>query len=369
MGGHGMQTGTPVLKSGGPITFGPDDVLFIADNRSATVFAIDVADDGLEAPADAFDLDDLDAKLCGFLGCSREDLVLRDMAVHPRTHNIYFSVMRGRGSAGVPLVVKIDHRDGSLSEVALENIPFSQVAIGNAPADDDPRTDFSLTEPDGNEVQVNEVELPDRKLTVAMMPARMATVTDMAYADGVLLVAGMSNEEFSSNLRRIPFPFTGDIEENSTEIFHVSHGMWETAAPIRTFVPYEGGRSILASYTCTPLVHFPLGDLTSGTQAKGRTVAELGHGNQPLDMVSFAQGGDEYLLISHSTHPLMKVACRDIDTQQALTEPKEPYGVPHHDLDIPGVSRLANFNGDYVLVVQQDESGTRHLRSLKTASL
>ena len=196
----------------------------------------------------------------------------------------------------------------------------------NAPADDDPRTDFSLTEPDGNEVQVNEVELPDRKLTVAMMPARMATVTDMAYTDGVLLVAGMSNEEFSSNLRRIPFPFTGEVADNSTEIFHVSHGMWETAAPIRTFVPYEGGRSILASYTCTPLVHFPLDDLTSGSQVKGRTVAELGHGNQPLDMVSFAQGGDEYLLISHSTHPLMKVACRDIDTQEALTEPKEPYG-------------------------------------------
>ena len=46
----------------------------------------------------------------------------------------------------------------------------------------------------------------------------------------------------------------------------MSHGKWETAAPIRTFVPYDDGQSILASYTCTPLVHFSLADMTSGTQ-------------------------------------------------------------------------------------------------------
>ena len=65
----------------------------------------------------------------------------------------------------------------------------------------------------------------------------------------------------------------------------------------------------------------------------------------------------------------MKVACRDIDTQEALTEPREPRGVPRDEIQIPGVKKLANFNGDYVLALQRDESGTRHLRSLKTASL
>jgi hypothetical protein len=369
MSDDGMKPGTPQLKSGGPIAFGPDDVLFVADNRSATVYAIDVADDGEAGPADTFDLDDLDSKLCGFLGCSLEDLVLRDMAVHPRTHNIYFSIMRGRGSAGVPLILKLDHRDATLSEVSLENVRFSQVSIENAPAEDDQRTDFSLVEPDGNEVAVNEIELPDRTLKIAMMPARMATITDLAYADGVLLVAGMSNEEFASNLRRIPFPFNGEAIDNSTEIFHVSHGMWETAAPIRTFVPYEGGKSILASYTCTPLVHFSLGALKGGDQVKGRTVAELGHGNQPLDMVSYSQGSDEYVLVANSSYPLMKFASNDIDAQAGLTEPQEPRGVSRVEVDVPGVIRMDNFNGDYVLVLQQDDSGSRHLRSLKTASL
>ena len=47
----------------------------------------------------------------------------------------------------------------------------------------------------------------------------------------------LSNEEFSSKLRGIPFPFSAGIVGSSLEIFHVSHGKWETAAPIRAFVP------------------------------------------------------------------------------------------------------------------------------------
>jgi hypothetical protein len=185
----------------------------------------------------------------------------------------------------------------------------------------------------------------------------------------MLVVAGMSNEEFSSHLRRIPFPFTGTVAENSLEIFHVSHGKWETAAPIRTFVPYENGRSILASYTCTPLVHFSLDAMSDDTHATGRTVAELGAMNQPLDIVSYRRGDDEFLLIAHSTHPMMKINCRDIDTQEGLTEPREPRGVPREEISVAGVKKLANFNSDYVLALQRDDDGTRHLRSLKTASL
>lgn len=75
----------------------------------------------------------------------------------------------------------------------------------------------------------------------------------------------------------------------------MSHGKWETAAPIRAFVPYDGDASILATYTCTPVVHFPLADLRGGSKATGRTVAELGAMNQPLDMISFTQAGRQHL--------------------------------------------------------------------------
>jgi hypothetical protein len=110
-------------------------------------------------------------------------------------------------------------------------------------------------------------------------------------------------------------------------------------------------------------------DFATGEKAVGRTVAELGAMNQPLDMVSFRQGDDEFLLIAHTNHPMMKIACRDIDGQEGLTQPQEPRGVPVQELDMPGVRKLANLNGDYVLALLRDESGARSLRSLKTASL
>ena len=46
MGQYGLEVGTPRIQSVGAITFGPGDILFVADNVAATVFAVDVADPG-----------------------------------------------------------------------------------------------------------------------------------------------------------------------------------------------------------------------------------------------------------------------------------------------------------------------------------
>ncbi len=321
-------------------------------------------DTGDAGEPEAFDLDDLDPALAAFLGCDVDDIVVRDLAVHPRTHNVYLSVIRGGGNEALPVIVRIDHRTGALTDVALTDVAFADIALDDAIEPDDERTDVQFVDaPEGDEFEINGVTL-----RFARPPARSATVTDMAYVDGELIVAGLSNEEFASTLRRVPFPFTDRVADTSLEIFHVSHGKWETASPIRTFVPFDGGKSILASYTCTPLVHFPLADIASGTKATGRTVAELGPMNQPLDMVCFASDDAEYLLVAHSRHPLMKIACADIDAQGALTEPHEPEGVARDTVDVPDVRKLANF-GDYVLALQRDESGARRLHSLKTSSL
>ena len=270
--------------------------------------------------------------------------------------------MRGSGTAGRPVLVRIDRADGSLGDVPLDAVAHARADLTDAPAEDDPRLDTWLGEGEGHEYN-------GRVIRVTRVPARLSAITDLAYVDGAVLVAGMSDEEFASTLRRIPFPFDGRSAASGLEIFHVSHGAWETAAPIRTFVPYQGGASILASYTCTPLVHFPLADLTAGGRATGRTVAELGWGNQPLDMVAFEQDGAEQLLVSHTAYPLMKIACADIDRQDALTEPKEPVGVPRTLEDVVGVSLMARLDDEHVLVVQADDAGVRSLRSLKTASL
>ena len=194
----------------------------------------------------------------------------------------------------------------------------------------------------------------------------------MAYLGGdtgTLLVAGLSNEEFSSRLRQIPFPFGAGVTGSSLEIFHVSHGKWETAAPIRTFVAFDGGASILASYTCTPVVHFPLADLHRGAKAVGRTVAELGAMNQPLDIVSFIEDGEEYLLVSNTSHGLIKIACRDIDGQAPLTEPKRAGRRARETKDLQGIPGWPTWTAATCWRCRPTSTAGSHLRSLKTASL
>ena len=232
-------------------------------------------------------------------------------------------------------------------------MPFAEAAIADAPAEDDERLDVTL--PLGDEGE----ELTGRRADDPHpAPARSAPRPSPTWptSDGALLVAGLSNEEFSSKLRRIPFPFGDEVADNSLEIFHVSHGKWETAAPIRTFVPYDGGASILASYTCTPVVHFPLADLAPGTKAVGRTVAELGAMNQPLDMVSFVQDGEEYLLVANSSHGLIKIACRDIDAQAPLTEPKSRSACPGRPRTCRASPAWPTSNGSHVLALQTDDA-------------
>ena len=350
----GLEIGTPAVRSVGPLAFGPQGILFVADNVGAVIFAIDVGDTGNGGPRHV-NMDNFDTSLASYLGCSRDDVAIRDMAVHPKSGNVYFSVMRGSGAAALPVIIKVSG-GGTIGDVSLENVAFSRTVITDAAEEDDPRL-------------------------VTREKLRTVTVTDMSYVDGLLLVAGTSNEEFSSTLRRIPFPFDGDTESNSLEIFHVSHGKYESAAPIRAFVPYQGNASILASYTCTPVVQFSLADFEPGKKVMGKTVAELGAHNRPLDLASYQHGGGEYLLVCNDRHPLFKIACKDIDLQGPLTVPDDSLdespadpvtpgvGVPRQILPHPGVKRMANLNGSGVLMMQQDEDDNIHLRSYATDSL
>jgi hypothetical protein len=363
---YGLQVGTPDIRSLGPIAFGPAGILFLADNASAKVFAIDIGDADVHAGAEPLALDDVDTVVGSLLGCVPGDVLIQGMAVHPVSRNVYLAVQRGRGEDGLPVLVRIKRADVSVEALELEDVPFGEVSIARAPDDDAP-LDLTVS----GEAVGEPYELKDgRTIHLVRRPGRTATVTELAYVDGNLLVAGLSNEEFSSRLRRIPFPFTDSAADADAglEIFHVSHGKWETKAPIRTFVPYDGGRSILAGYTCTPVVHIPLDELAEGGKIVGRTVAELGFGNQPLGMATFVADGREHLLVANSSHGLIKIDCADIDGQEPLTEPKGPVGPPRVDKRIPGILRLATLDSEHVLALQT-ESGRRHLLSLKVDSL
>lgn len=250
-------TGKPDLRSAGPLLFHPDGILFMADVSAAAVFAIELPDTAAEGPAKPVEVDQLDAKIASLLGVGREDLAIRGMAVHPGSHAVHLSVARGRGADAMPALVRASS-DGALQLVELEEVTFSRAALDDAPAADDERLDVWL---DDSAEDSQAMEIRGTTLQIARVALGRSTITGMAWVDGALLVAGTSNEEFTSRLRRIPFPFGAAAEGTSLEIYHVDHGRYETASPIRALIPFDGGRSILATYTCTPVVHFPVADL------------------------------------------------------------------------------------------------------------
>ena len=116
------------------------------------------------------------------------------MAVHPSSQAVYLSVMRGRGNAAQPVLVRVS-ADGEIGDVPLTDVAFAQTAIGDAPGEDDEREDVSL---DRSSEDAVDREHNGVTFSIAKIKLRASTITDLAWVDGTLLVAGASNEEFSS---------------------------------------------------------------------------------------------------------------------------------------------------------------------------
>ncbi len=344
----GVTTGKPALKSAGQLAFGPDGVLFIADSLGTAIYAIDLADKDKPGAEELPRIEGIDDKVAALLGTTAGDVLINDLAVHASSKNIYLSVSRGRGDDAAPAVVKVDGK-GGLSLVELDAVRYSKAVIANAPAKD--------------------------AKTRRGRPMRLLTITDIAYHDGHLFVAGLSNEEFASNLRKIPYPFSGKMSGTSVEIFHGAHGAYETHAPIRTLMPYEseGEAKLLASYTCTPLVTFPIDKLEDGAHLKGSTIAEFGFGNTPLDMIQFDKEGEPYILILNSRRGGMRIKAADIEAAKPITDDKDitfdtPFaGVPYRTVPMGGVVRADNYDDENLVVLHRDvASGALQLRLWKT---
>jgi hypothetical protein len=199
-------------------------------------------------------------------------------------------------------------------------------------------------------------------------PQWTLSVTHMAFVDGELFVAGLSNEQFASALRRVPFPFSKPASINTVEIYHTSHDKWETAAPIEAFVPITIGGTpmIVAGYGCSPIATFKRADLATSKHLRGRTVAELGGGNRPIDMIRYLRDGKEWILVANSHRTLMRIDPAQIGSAPEMTKPVsqayEPGGVTYLPVASAGVMQIDDFNSDLVAVLERDiETGAVHL--------
>jgi len=318
-----LKKGAPDLKSVGPIAFGPDGVLFVGDPQGAAIFAIDTGDRAKEPATGAVKIDKIDAKIAGMIGAKPTDITINAVAVNPSSGNVYLSVSRGKGPDATPVLIRLD-RKSKLEDVSLKEVKFSKATLPNAATD----------------------------------KKRQEAITGLAFTKGRVLVAGLSNEEFASKLRSIPFPFTEADKGTSVEIYHGAHGKFETASPVRTFVPFtiKGEENILAAYTCTPLVRFPLDQLKPGEKVKGTTIAELGNGNRPLDMIVYEKGGKDYILMANSKRGVMKITTEGIDKIEGITAPvKGTSGLKYETIDaLKNVQRLAKLDKENALILVKD---------------
>jgi hypothetical protein len=315
------------LKSASALAFAPNGVLLIGDGLGAAVYAYETGDLSRTSRG-PIQIDDLTGKVAALLGTTPDQIRVPDIAVNPASGNVYLAVARGAGADAEYLILKANAA-GELTELDLDATPHTSVTLADQP-------DADKVDRRGNALRTD-------------------TITDIGFADGKVIVAGLSNEEFASTLRAIPYPFSGATKGAAIEIWHGAHGQYETNAPIRTFITYEldGQPEILASYTCTPLVRIAVSKLTPGAKVMGTTIAELGNMNRPLDMIAYRKNGSDHILMANSSRGVMKLDANHLEQYHAITDKiAATHGVPYETIgDLQGVRRLDRLGEDQALAM------------------
>jgi hypothetical protein len=339
------------LASAGELEFGPNNVLFVGDTKGAAVHAFELRNTDITSQANVsmgnartFEGRDLirriDRKVAAYLGTRADQVSINDIKVHPTSKQIFLSVHRGRGPDAIPVILKVN--DGRLEALELGKLDHSKVSISNLPTEE--------------------------TLEFGQLQRNLA-ITDITYHDGEIFVAGISNEEFASTLRRIPYPFTGRVSTSSIEIWHAVHAQFETRAPIITQlvreiddVPY-----LIAVYACTPLVRIPIAELKNGAHVHGDMIGELGFGNTPVDMVNYVDGSDgkEYVLVTHNSRNATRVAILDIPQVEPMpvNVPNNfgPAGITQYPIPLTGAQQLDLIDEQWAVVIRRHPADDQRL--------
>lgn len=335
-------TGTPKLQSIDVIRFAPEGVLLIGDGKGSQIVAVETKDTQPRAALKNA-IDKVDEKLAEKIGATGKQIVITDLAVNPASKLTYLAIRRQ--TDGKPLILTIDG-DGKIGELALENVTYARV------------------------------ELP------AGEKAPITKITDLAWAGSRILAAGQANEQFACKVFSIPTPITHDAKGAiySTETYHVSHGQWETRAPMSSLMPYEeaGKMYVVGSFACTPVVKYPLDDLQPGAKVKGISVVELGAGNRPLRMLSYEKNGQAYVLMNtfrfhHKQKPYGPSPYWTVRMERSLLAEKEKVDTKavrridgkHNPItdqiklieDYHGVVNMDKLDNERALALRQDDKG------------
>jgi hypothetical protein len=318
----------PELQSLGPLTFGPNGVMYAADSLAGKIYALDLGAQANGGAPGTANVDNLPQKIAGMLGTDAAQIAVTDLVVDSRTHNSFVSVMRGQGPAAKPALLRVDGA-GAISLINTDALQFTSVDLPNLPA-----------------------------ATAGGRNQRGQAITQVKYANGRVWASGLSNEEFASKMWSVAYPFTKADTGTSVEIYHGNHQQLETRAPMYAFIPYtiDNQPYILGSYLCTPLVKFPVADLkpTAGKPYRGTTIGEFGAGSRPIDMILYKKNGKDFLLMANTTRGVMKIPTEGFGKAAPITTPvtSETGGVPFEKVtSMTGVVQLDLLDATHSVVL------------------
>ncbi len=246
------------------LEFGGANVLFAADQQQNRVYAFElrkIPDTTRNLDVAPYNFVGFGSKLAEHLGVGPFAISYHDLAVHPVTKAAFISASVKTEDGVRSELIRVT-ADGAIASIDYRTLSYTSVALSETP---DPEVTFWRD-----------------------IPAASLSVTDFEFDDGVLYIAGLSNGEFASTLRQVAYPFKGAAQLTSVEMFHTAHNQNETRAPIRamSIATINGEKTLIAAYTCTPLVTIPASELQDGAHVVGKTIAELGYGNTPVEVLT-----------------------------------------------------------------------------------
>jgi hypothetical protein len=340
------------LRAAGPLLFTDADTLVVADWRAQELHALRLP----PAPpvaARPFNLRDVAGPVAAALHVRPDQLRFEDMAFRPGAETAWLSLSIERaGAAPAPAVVSIDAA-GKVVVIHTDKLPQTSARIANPPAAD--------------------------KRFWRDTPEATLTVTDLAFNDGKLYVAGLGNGDFASTLRIYDFPFDDKSTATTVEMYHPVHDQLETRAPIRKMavVTLDGEPSLVAAYTCTPLVVVPLKALVDGAHVKATTIAELGWGSAPVDMVAFDTPQGPQLLLANSAKsadlmPLSAIAAaaKQPSLSTPIQVPASPLeGLKSTYLPLTGLAQMSLQDAQFIGALRrQPATGAMQLVSFRVGA-
>ena len=335
---YGLSPGPVELQSVGPMTFGPSNVLFVGDPKAAKVYAINTEDEGKSSGQ--YSIDDVSGKVAAALGVDKATIA--EMAVNPETGHAFVGVNAG-GKGHLARIAP----DGSVTKLNLDKIGHAVATMPNPPADKEIKRGRRSRNP------------------------RNESITDVAYNDGKVLVSGLAAGDSPSTVREFEFPFRESSHGIQVEIYHAAHGRDENYAAIQSFVPFNigGEASVLAGFTCTPLVKIPVSRIGETEKVKGTTVAELGNRNRPLDMIVYNKDGEDFLLMSNTARGVMKISTEGLEANAGLTEKVSGGGVAGQTYETIGsltnVVQMDKVDDSHALVMMQKDGGAASLKTIE----